>query len=174
MMNYLTVHLDKSHIKSDFQCKHASLENYIKLQASKESKKSLARVYVLADNELNVLAYYTLSSAELPRESVPNNLLKHLPNTYSGYPAILLGRLAVTTPEIGKGLGGEILVDAIARCVEFSDGVGTRAIIVDPIDAEAANFYKKFSFQELPNSNRLIMHIDNAVREHYGLPPLLA
>ena len=118
-MNYLTVHLDKSHIKTDFQCKHTSLENYIKLQASKESKRSLARVYVLADSDSKVIAYYTLSSAELPRESVPQNLLKHLPSSYSGYPAILLGRLAVTTPEIGKGLGGELLVDAVADVWNF-------------------------------------------------------
>jgi len=109
----------------------------------------------------------------LPKESVPKNLQKQLPRGYSGYPAILLGRLAVTLTETGQGLGGELMVDALERCVNHSEGIGTRAIIVDPIDDEAANFYKKYMFQALPDSNRMILHIDHNLREHFGLPNLI-
>jgi len=167
----LTELLDKDrHHRSDFDCgKHASLNNYLKLQATKESRLGLAQVHVHADQEGNVLGYFTLSSAELPRNSVPDELKKKLPRDYSGYPAVLIGRLAVTLSAQGTGLGGELLVEAIEMCVRHSEAIGTRAIIVDPIDEDAAAFYEKFMFQRLPDSNRMLLHIDHNLREHFGL-----
>jgi len=172
-MRFQTELLSKKHIRSNFKCAHESLNNYLKLQATKETKKRLARVYVLANEENTVIGYYTLSSAELPRESVPENLQKQLPKNYSGYPAILIGRLAVTGSHTGKGLGGELMVDALERCVIHSDSIGTRAIIVDPIDQNASKFYERYMFKALPDSNRMLLHIDNNLRAHFGLPNLI-
>lgn len=169
-MKFLTEILKKDHNRKAFNCSHSSLNNYLKLQATKETKRGLARVYVLVDKQQEVIGYYTLSSAELPRESVPESLQKKLPKGYSGYPAILIERLAVTEVETGKGLGGELMVDAIERCVIHSDNIGTRAIIVDPIDENAKRFYAKFMFQALHDSDRMILHIDSNLRRHFGLP----
>jgi GNAT superfamily N-acetyltransferase len=167
----LTVLFDKTlHDRSGFDCgKHASLTNYLKLQATKESRLGLAQVHVHVGKNCHVLGYFTLSSAELPRESVPDDLKKKLPRDYSGYPAILIGRLAVTKTMQGTGLGGELMVEAIEICVHHSETIGTRAIIVDPIDEAAAAFYEKFMFQRLPDSHRMILHIDNNLREHFRL-----
>lgn len=159
----------KRHHRERFNCgKHPSLNNYLKLQATKESKRGLARVHVHTDETDNVLGYFTLSSSELPREAVPNELLKRLPESYSGYPAILLGRLAITESHQGAGLGGELMIEAIEICIQHSESIGTRAILVDPIDEHAAKFYEKFMFKRLPHSARMILHMDHNLRAHFG------
>ena len=169
-MMTLTELLDKNvHNRNDFDCgKHKSLNNYLKRQTTKESKLGLTKVHVHVDEGNNVLGYYTLSSSELPRDSVPPDMLKKLPSGYSGYPAVLIGRLAVTLSMQGEGLGGELMVDAIEKCVLHSDTIGTRAILVDPIDKNAALFYEKFMFKRLPDSDRMILHIDHNLRTHFG------
>ena len=107
-MEFITVEFDRKYNRDRFLCTHGSLTNYIKLQATKESKAGLAKIYLLVNSSDEVIGYYSLSSGELPKESIPKEMLKKLPENYSGYPAILLGRLAVTNKETGKGLGGRI------------------------------------------------------------------
>jgi len=168
-MNFITVELAKVHKRESFECSHESLNNYLKLQATKETKRGLAKVYV-AGNELDeVIGYYTLSSAELPRDSVPDKLLSKLPQSYSGYPAILIGRIAVTKNQVGKGVGGQLLVDAILRCVLHAESIGTSAILVDPIDGGAISFYEKFMFKQLPDSKRMLLKIDHNLKQHFSI-----
>ena len=166
-MNFLTVEYNRSYNREKFNCTQPTLNNYLKLQASKESKSGLAKVYVLTNDSNEVIGYYSLSSSELPKDSIPIELLKKLPDSYSGYPAILLGRLAVTKNETGKGIGGELVVDAIHRCIFHADSIGTSAIIVDPIDSEACRFYEKYMFKKLPDSNRMILRIDYELKENF-------
>ncbi|XOV92226.1 MAG: GNAT family N-acetyltransferase [Bacteroidota bacterium] len=168
-MKFLTVEFDKKYKRDNFSCKHTSLNNYLQFQATKESKAGLARIYLLVNGIDEVIGYYSLSSAELPKDSVPEDMIKKLPQSYSGYPAILLGRLAMTTKESGKGLGGQLMVDAIHRCIIHSLSIGTSVIMVDPIDEGAKNFYAKYMFKLLPDSNRMILRIDHHLKEHFGI-----
>ncbi len=165
---YLTVELGNHHNKKTFKCTEETLNNYLKLQAKKESKAGLAKVYVLADEEDNVMAYYTLSASELPKDAVPENLLKKLPRSYNGYPAILIGRLAVDEMSSGQGVGGELLVDAIERCVNYAEKIGTSVIMVDPLNNSARKFYEKFMFKSLPDHNRMILKIDHNLKSHFN------
>lgn len=167
-MTFLTVDFDRKYKRDSFFCTHESLNNYLKLQATKESKAGLAKVYVYLSNKEEILGYYTLSSAELPKDTIPQSMLKKLPGSYSGYPAILLGRLAVTRQETGKGLGGQLLVDAIHRCLIHAESVGTSVIMVDPIDESAVRFYEKFGFNALPNANSMLLKIDHALKGHFS------
>ncbi len=172
-MPFKTELLSKKHKKDNFTCKHTSLNNYLKYQATKETKRGFARMHVLANDKNEVIGYYTLSATLLPRDAVPEQLMKHIPDSYTGYPAILLGRLAVILAETGKGLGGQLMVDALEKCVLYSNEIGSRAVLVDPIDQEAVNFYTKYMFKQLPDSDRMILHIDNNLRAHFGLPKLI-
>ena len=168
-MSYLTVELKNHHKKDRFNSSNTSLNNFLKLQAKKESKQGLSKVYVLQDSSDLIIAYYTLSASELPKEAIPDKLLKKIPDSYHGYPAILIGRLAVDEAYHGKGIGGEILVDAIKRCLDFSEKIGTSVILVDPIDKQAASFYSKFMFKSLPDSNRMLLKIDGVLRGHFNM-----
>ena len=170
-MKFLTVEFDKKYKRENFSCIHAPLNNYLQFQATKESKAGLAKIYLFINDADEVIGYYSLSSAELPKESVPEGMLKKLPQSYSGYPAILLGRLAITKSKSGKGLGGQLMVDAIHRCIIHSLSIGTSVIMVDPIDDGAKSFYTKYMFKPLPDANRMILRIDHNLRKHFGILP---
>jgi GNAT superfamily N-acetyltransferase len=96
-------------------------------------------------------------------------MAKSLPRGYDGYPAILLGRLALTDAVVGQGFGGMLMSDALEKAVLYSDQIGTRAIVVDPIDEDAASFYEKYMFNHLIDSERMILNVDNTLRNHFGL-----
>lgn len=67
-MNFLTEELNKNHKRDNFECSQEPLNNYLKFQATKESKRGLAKIYVLISDLNEVIGYYTLSSAELPKK----------------------------------------------------------------------------------------------------------
>jgi RimJ/RimL family protein N-acetyltransferase len=57
----------------------------------------------------------------------------------------------------GKGIGKIVLIDALKRSYEISQKIGSFAIVVDPIDEEAENFYKKYDFIKLPDSKKMFI-----------------
>ena len=88
---------------------------------------------------------------------LPEDIRKKLSASYNDLPATLVGRLAVDLNYQGQGLGELLLVDALNRSLAVSREIGSMAVIVDPIDEEALNFYKKFGFMLLPDSGKMFL-----------------
>ena len=82
---------------------------------------------------------------------------KKLPKGYLSIPTTLLGRLAIDKNYQGKGIGKIVLIDALKRCYEISQKIGSFAIVVGPIDEEAEKFYKKYDFIKLPDSEKMFI-----------------
>ena len=159
-MGLLIELLDKTHIKSDFDCGQLSLNNYIKIQAGQDVKRGLSVCYVLtAQPGQTIVGYYTLSSNSVKLEDLPEELRRKLPPSYKSIPTALLGRLAVDKKYHGQKLGLYLLVDALNRCADLSEKIGTLAVMVDPIDEKAVSFYKNYGFIELVNSNAMFITI---------------
>jgi GNAT superfamily N-acetyltransferase len=69
--------------------------------------------------------------------------------------------LAVDKNFAGRGFGRGLLKDALLRCLNVSEAVGARAVLVHAIDDEACGFYRKFGFLPFPTSSRtLVLPID--------------
>lgn len=73
---------------------------------------------------------------------------KHLAS-YPLVPAILLGRLAVSSAVEGKGVGKTLIADALIRAYELSGQVAAFAVIVDAIDENARSFYLRCGFIDM-------------------------
>lgn len=144
--------LGNHHDRAAFSCGELSLDTYIQKQASQDIKRRAAAVYVMAETEeaSPILGYYTLSAASMLLEDVPQETVKKLAR-YPQVGAILLGRLAVNEHYKGQGLGGEILRDALVRCVEQSKQVAAAVVIVDALNEGARRFYEKYGFVLLPD-----------------------
>lgn len=154
----MTELLGKQHIKKDFDCGKALLNNYIHTQAGQDVKRKLAACFVLADADTKeVKGYYTLSSTSIPLHNFPEDIRKKLPPSYGAIPATLLGRLAADKKQQGKGIGKILLVDALKKSYETVAQVGSFAVVVDPIDEEAESFYAKYGFIRLPDSGKMFM-----------------
>jgi predicted N-acetyltransferase YhbS len=78
----------------------------------------------------------------------PSRLRRGMPDPV---PVVLLARLALDQHEQGNRLGGHLLVDALRRCVRGGREFGARAVVVDAIDEQAAEFYRHFGFHDLDN-----------------------
>lgn len=157
-MSYLTEPLNSCHNKEGFRCGKDLLDGYFRFQAGQDFRRSLAACFVLTDKETKrVAGYYTLSGNNIPQASIPESFSKRLPESYSAIPVILLGRLAVDLSFQGTGLGKILLVDALKRSLDASASVGAFAVVADPLDAYAKQFYGRFGFIWLPDSGKMFL-----------------
>lgn len=149
--------LEKAHNRKNFTCEEDSLTHYIRKQVSQDIRKRLATCFVAIDERQNVVGYYTLTSESLGRELIPEKYLKQVPKNYNA-PVILLGRLARDISAKGTGLGEYLLLDALFRSYQLSnESIGAMAVVVDPINEKAIDFYKKYGFEQLPDSEKMFL-----------------
>jgi len=156
-MSYLTILLNSAHKKSDFDCGKEMLNSYLQRQASQDMQRHLSVCFVIVDNAHLVKGYYTLSNASIDRDLIPDDVKNKLPKSYTNLPVTLLGRLARDKKYKGEGIGEILLLDALKRCCDTSATVGSMAVVVDPIDDEAKNFYLKYGFILLPDSHKMFL-----------------
>jgi ribosomal protein S18 acetylase RimI-like enzyme len=58
----------------------------------------------------------------------------------------------------GTGLGEQLLLDALFRSYQLSnESIGAMAVVVDPINKKAIDFYNHFGFEQLPDSERMFL-----------------
>nr|WP_235068177.1 GNAT family N-acetyltransferase [Asticcacaulis sp. YBE204] len=61
-------------------------------------------------------------------------------------PCLLLGQLATDENWAGRGIGTGLLKHALERCVTAAGLIGGRALIVNAVDGEAAEFWVRRGF----------------------------
>ena len=169
-MNFITVPLDSTFSKQRqaFSCgtspEHVTLNNYIHIQAKQDVRRNLAVCYIWPDENHDIIGYYTISSSSIRRDILPNDIIRRIPVYYTHLPVFLIGRLARDIKFKGKGTGETLIMDALQRCYDFSMKVGSMAVVVDPIDQNAINFYKKFYFILIPDNGRMFLEMDTIKR----------
>ena len=157
-MDQITEILNSKHRKNEFSCGKDILDKYLHRQANQDLKRKLSVCFVLAESKTETLqGYYTLSNNSISFDSIPSDLQKKLPKSYSFIPVTLLGRLAIDKKFQRKGIGKILLIDALKRCFEISESIGSFAVIVDPLDKEAESFYEKYGFIKLPDSGKMFL-----------------
>lgn len=139
------------HNRAAFSCGNDALDRYIREHASQDVRRGLASVFVIIakDDPKTVLAYYTLSSRELKLEQLPPEVAKKT-GKYGRVGVTLLGRMAVDKKCKGTGLGGLALMNALDRSLAAAREVASWAVFVEAVDADAARFYRKYGFIDLP------------------------
>ena len=101
----------------------------------------------------DVLAgFYTLSVQSVTRAETSGWIARNAPQQI---PVILLGMLGVDQRFQGRGLGRDLLLDAVHRSELVSEQIGARALVVDPVDAAAHGFYARYGFRNMPGSARM-------------------
>ena len=153
----------KRHLTDEFDCGQPNLNRWLRAYAGQSQRRDVARTFVVADSESRVVGYYTLVAAEVEHDtaspSVRAGVSRHFP-----IPACLIARLAVDVRWQGRGLGRDLLRDAMRRALAASDQIGIRAVVVDAIDDAAAGFYRRHGFESATDNGLALMVPIAAVR----------
>ncbi len=138
--------LSAHHILGAFDCGNATLNEWLTRRAIKNEASSASRTYVVC-HQRHVIAYYALATGAVQYGQAPGRIRRNMPDPI---PVMVLGRLAVHVDWQKKGLGGNLLADAVKRTLQAAELAGIRAFVVHALSDEAKLFYERFGFQPSP------------------------
>lgn len=146
------VPLAAAHDLSGFDCGEPALNDWLRNRAWKNESR-FSRTYVVCDRT-RVVAYFCISAGAVEREAAPGKVRRNAPDTI---PVSVIGRLAVDRDYAGKGLGADILSDALRRIAIASQSIGIGAVLVHAKDDAAKRFYLSAAeFVEYPDDSRTL------------------
>jgi GNAT superfamily N-acetyltransferase len=154
------VPLAADHDVSAFDCGAAALNDWLRHRAQKNESR-FSRTYVVCEGN-RVVACFCISVGAVERSAAPGKVRRSAPETI---PISVIGRLAVSRDHAGKGLGADILSDALRRIAVASQSIGIGAVLVHAKDDAAKRFYMKCAeFIEYPADSRtLFLPIETVV-----------
>ncbi|MEX6508888.1 GNAT family N-acetyltransferase [Jiella sp. M17.18] len=154
------VPLTDEHDTSHFDCGEPALNDWLRHRALKNESR-FSRTYVVCRGH-RVVAYFCISAGAVERRAAPGKLRRNAPDTI---PVSVIGRLAVDRDHAGKGLGADILSDALRRIAIASQSIGIGAVLVHAKDEAAKRFYLRCAeFIAYPEDGRtLFLPIETVV-----------
>ena len=131
--------LNPNHDFSQFDCGEDSINRFA-TQAHKQASFKNSVIYVVCETGTNtVRGFYTLSNGSVIRNEAPKGMQRFSTNEI---PVTLLGRLGVDKGYQGRGIGLDLLQDALERSLAAATVVGSRAMLVHALNDKLAEFYK--------------------------------
>jgi predicted N-acetyltransferase YhbS len=135
------------------------LDDWLRHTAVVAAAAGTAATWILRRGD-RVVGYYALAMGGVEHRGAPSRLRRGHPDPI---PVLILTRLAIDRSEQGRGLGADLLRDALIRAVVGARQYGARAIIVDAIDDRAFAFYRHHGFLLL-SGQRLYRRITDIQR----------
>jgi GNAT superfamily N-acetyltransferase len=136
--------LGPAHDQAGFSCGADAIDRYLRELATQDIRRRVSNCFVAVDETGRLAGYYTLAATSLPLPELAPEHARRVPR-YTAFPTCLVGRLAVDQAFRGRGLGGTLLVDAIARTLRAEPAIF--ALIVDAKDEAARQFYLHHGFR---------------------------
>ena len=153
--------LAAAHELADFASGVAPLDEWLKRRAWRNEAEGASRTFVACAG-MRVVGYYSLAAASVLREAASGKVRRNMPDPV---PAVLISRLAVDAAWRGRGVGTDLLRDAVLRIIAAAETVGVRAILVHAISTDAKTFYQRHGFRPSPlEPMTLMVSIEEAKR----------
>jgi predicted N-acetyltransferase YhbS len=135
--------LSAQHDVAPFSCGKPALDNWLKTRALSNQEKGFTVVMVIHDGG-RVVGYYGLAPTAIVSSAMPRSIKTGQPP--NPIPCLLLGQLATDSAWAGRGIGTGLVRHALSRSVAGARLIGGRALVVNALDAEAADFWKRRGF----------------------------
>ena len=154
MSSYRSEHLSAHHELERFDSGNETLDVWLRRAGRHAEAANTGRTFVWVEpSSPGVVGYFTLAAHLVRRDDVPKGVGHGSPDAI---PAVLVARLALHRSLQGRGLGGQLLLDALERAVDASARAAARLVVVDAIDDQAAAFYRRYGFRACPAPRRLV------------------
>jgi predicted N-acetyltransferase YhbS len=154
--------LGPEHDADGFDCGVASLNDYLTRRALADRRADKSQTLVIVRDE-RVCGYFALAAASIEPADATARAARG--QGAQPIPAILLARLAVDVRCQGHGIGGALLVEALARSAAAADLIGARVVLVNAASPEAKQFYLKFGFEPSPTDPLHLLMLMKDVRK---------
>lgn len=154
--------LDAGHDVAEFGCGVPSLDEYIVKGALHDQNAGKARTFVIVGGE-RVVGYFSVSASSVEPKNATERSAKGQRTQQT--PAVLVGRFAVDSDYLGRGLGEAMLLEALSKCVQAADTIGARVVLVRAIDERARSFYLKYGFEASPTDPLHLMLLMKDIRK---------
>lgn len=137
--------LSSFHQVAEFVSGEAVLDDWLKQKGLKNQALGATRTFVVCrKGTQQVVGFYSLATGSVNHTEATGNLRRNMPDPI---PVIILARLAVDASFRGKGLGADLLHDAVCRCYRVAENIGVRAIMVHALTEKAKQFYIHHGFK---------------------------
>lgn len=161
MSRYRSEHLSPDHDLEAFDSGNLALDDWLRRFGHHADAANTGRTFVwVAPGSRAVVGYFTLAAHLVRRADVPKSVGRGSPDAI---PAVLLARLALAVSLQGRGLGAQLLLDALERAVDASTTAAARLVVVDAVDDDAVLFYERFGFRPCPDQPRRLVRTTSEV-----------
>jgi GNAT superfamily N-acetyltransferase len=158
--------LTAGHDVSGFDCGEPALNDWLRHRALKNESR-FSRTYVVCRGK-QVVAYVGIAAGSVERVAAPGRLRRNAPDVV---PVSVIGRLAVSRDHAGRGLGTDLLADALRRIALASRSIGIGAVMVHAKDEAAKRFYLRCAeFVAYPEDSRTLFLPIETVVASFGDP----
>ncbi|MBZ9762019.1 GNAT family N-acetyltransferase [Mesorhizobium sp. CA8] len=131
------------HDVSGFSCGKPALDHWLKTRALSNQENGFTAVLVVHEAG-RVVGYYGLAPTAVLPSILPRSIRTGQPP--DPVPCLLLGQLATDVEWAGLGIGTGLVKHALQRCVRAAELIGGRALMVNAVDTEAAQFWHRRGF----------------------------
>lgn len=162
IISQLTPNLLKNFICDDDSTSN-NLNDYFRNNALDSESELITKNYVLLrKSDQFVCAAFSVSNAEIKANTDIDMVISY--DKYRSYPAVRIGRFAVHTDLVSKGIGSKLL-NFIKLWFTVNNKTGCRFLIVDARNLDPViKFYQKNGFEDYPetsrDSNTILMYYD--------------
>ena len=132
----------KSKLKK-FDCGTEVLNEFLSRYSLKNDTLGIGRTFVAFDEKDEVVGYFTLATAQVVYENIPDEYRGKLPKY--PIPSLRIARLAVGKNLQGKGIGKWLLTQAFIKILHVAEITGLYFIIVDAKET-SKSFYEHYGF----------------------------
>lgn len=136
--------IEEGHDLAAFDSGEPAIDDWLRSRAIPNQRNRFSTTFVVADEAGRVWGYHALAIGSVARKAGLPRRARH--GAPSQIPAYLLARLGVDRALQGRGLGRDLLADAIRRVVRLAEGQPAAVLAVDALNAGVVPFYAARGF----------------------------
>jgi GNAT superfamily N-acetyltransferase len=154
--------LTRAHARMAFACGVRRIDDYL-AQGEAIQQARLARLFVALDRPTRrtLLGFYALHNIDIEADFVPSPFGARL-RRGSHLGAVYISMFAVASAHQKRGIGALLLANALKRVKRLGEESGIWAVVLDPLDRRAEDFYRRHGFDTLIDQpRRLFLPLDS-------------
>lgn len=146
------------HDRAAFSGGVAQVDNFFRRTANKLAKAGNVRTFVMVGPAGELIGFYAVNAHAVDYTEQPDRFARDRP-AHGSIPAAYISMIGVDSRFQGRGYGGDLLVDCLARLARVANSLGIAVVMLDVLDcgdpervAKRLALYTSYGFEPLPSN----------------------